>query len=292
MARKKQLIIPLFIPFSGCTHRCVFCNQTEITGQSALPTPLDITEKIEAYLATWEAGERKDDKVNGLGHRRSREAAFYGGSFTALDKETQELLLRPAHAYVKAGRLDSLRCSTRPDAVTPSGIEILKRFSVTTVELGVQSMDPTVLRLSGRGHTVEQTRDAVALLKGAGTKLGLQIMPGLPGETFKSIIATATEVAALAPDFVRVYPTLVLKSTPLETLYLKGEYSAWPIAEMVRAVAEVAEIFERAEIPIIRMGLAPGTELEAALVAGPYHPAFKDLVETERSKFREKYRLA
>jgi histone acetyltransferase (RNA polymerase elongator complex component) len=148
-------------------------------------------------------------------------------------------------------------------------------------------MDATVLRLSGRGHTKEQTQEAAALIKESGIKLGLQVMPGLPGETFESIVATATEVAALAPDFVRVYPTLVLKSTPLETLYLKGEYSAWPIADMVRAVAEVAEIFERADIPIVRMGLAPGKELEAVLVAGPYHPAFKDLVDTERNKNRQ-----
>lgn len=288
MARKKQLIIPLFIPFSGCTHRCVFCNQTKITGESRLPTPREITEKIEAYLATWEPGDSKDRK----GKRRPREAAFYGGSFTALATVLQVELLGPAHAFVKAGRLDSLRVSTRPDAITPSIIETLERFRVTTIELGVQSMDAHVLRLSGRGHTKEQTRDAAALLKESGIKLGLQIMPGLPGETFSSIIATATEVAALAPDFVRVYPTLVLKSTPLETLYLKGEYSAWPLADMVRAVAEVAEIFERAGIPIVRMGLAPGKELEAALVAGPYHPAFKDLVDSERRKNRQACRQA
>ncbi len=280
MARKKQLIIPLFIPFSGCRHLCVFCNQAGITGEKKVPTATEITAKIEAYLETWERTEKRNRVQEGK-KRRRREAAFYGGSFTALDAEAQAELLRPAYDFVLSGRLDALRVSTRPDAISLSIVELLKRFSVETIELGVQSMDPAVLRLSGRGHTKEDTVAACRLLKEHGFTVGLQVMPGLPGDTLASIVETAKEVSGLEPDFVRVYPTLVLKSTPLEKSYQRGEYKAWPLEQMIEACTEIAKIFKDGDIPVIRMGLAHTAELESRVIAGPYHPALKDLIETK-----------
>lgn len=266
MSRKKRLIIPIFIPFGGCPNQCVFCDQKGITGGSALPSIKEVTDTIDSYLSTW--------KGTGV-----KEAAFYGGTFTALPEGVQLDYLNAAYGYIKSGKLDNLRISTRPDRITGDIAVYLKGHGVRTVELGVQSMSGEVLRLSGRGHSPKDTVDAVKLLKGFGFETGAQIMPGLPGDTLDSILMTAEAIIALRPDFVRIYPTLVLKNTPLYKMFLSGDYKAWSLEEMVSLCREVSKRFKEADIPVIRMGLQPTADLEANLAAGPYHPSFRQLVE-------------
>ena len=268
----KKLIIPIFIPFGGCKSRCVYCDQAGITGVSAPPEAVAIQETIEEWLFTW---ERKWGRGRN-GHER--EVAFYGGSFTALAEALQSRLLGSVAGYLSSGRIDAIRVSTRPDRITDAGIELLKSYNTKTVELGVQSMSDTVLKLSGRGHTAKDSTDAVRLLKSHCVKVGLQFMPGLPGDTVESIISTAKEIAGLAPAFVRIYPTVVLKNTALEQMYSRGDYEAWPLDEMLKLCKELSGIFASASIPIIRMGLHTSAELERRVVAGPYHQSFADLV--------------
>ncbi|MBI5492511.1 MAG: radical SAM protein [Deltaproteobacteria bacterium] len=266
MARKKQLIIPIFLPFGGCPHQCVFCDQNGITGSSALPSMDEVKKTIDAHLSTWKGNGR-------------REAAFYGGSFTALPKEDQARYLAVSYGYLEKGLIDGVRVSTRPDCVQDQTVGFLKGYGVDTIELGAQSMSDEVLRLSGRGHTSSQTELASRLIKSSSMRLGLQIMPGLPGDTVDTIISTAERVATLSPDFIRVYPTLVLKGTPLHRMYLSGSYRPWSLDEMVSICRGVMDIFREAGIPVIKMGLQPTRELEESLVCGPFHPSFRQLVE-------------
>jgi len=269
MGKKKQLIIPVFIPFGGCPHQCVFCDQTGITGRAAMPGADDVVSTIEAYLSTWEAS----------GGKGPREVAFYGGSFTGLPEEARASYLAVAYRYVREGRIDSVRLSTRPDYIDAEIAAWLVGYGVAVVELGAQSMCDKVLRLSGRGHTAEQTRRAVEILKEAKIKTGVQIMPGLPGDTPETILHTVRETISLAPDFVRIYPTLVLKNTPLHAMLEQGRYTPWTLDDMVEVCRKAASLFREAGVPVIRMGLQPTEELAAALAGGPFHPSFRQLVE-------------
>jgi len=264
-SRKRRLIIPIFIPHEGCPHQCLFCNQTDITGQSGLPTLPEVRETISHYLSTW----------RGAG---IREVAFYGGSFTGLKETLQREYLATASAFIQRGEIDALRLSTRPDYITLEKVALLKGYGVKTVELGVQSMDDGVLSLSGRGHSAGDTVQAVEILRGVGLTVGLQMMPGLPGDTRETIIATARKVISLTPDFVRVYPTLVIRETPLESLYQRGDYRPWPLDAMVEVCREVMNLFDEAAIPVVRVGLQPTTDLKESIVAGPYHPSFRQLL--------------
>ncbi len=265
MARKKQLIIPVFIPFGGCPNRCVFCDQASITGRDKLPETHDVAATIESYLATWKRDGRK-------------EVAFYGGSFTGLPMDIQTKYLEIARRYFEARLIDGVRISTRPDYVADETADYLKRYGVNTVELGVQSMDDNVLRLSGRGHDSLRTVAAVKILKGF-ARVGLQFMPGLPGDTVDTILETTKRIIALSPDFVRVYPALVLKNTALHKMYLNGNYIPWTLDNMVPVCREISALLKEANIPVIRMGLHPSKDLVENIVCGPFHPSFRQLVE-------------
>ncbi|HAR45890.1 MAG: hypothetical protein A2X56_00145 [Nitrospirae bacterium GWC2_57_13] len=263
------MIIPFFIPHAGCQHQCVFCSQKQITGSSGPPEPSTIAPMIEEYLASAESGDRT-------------EVAFYGGSFTALAPDRQEAYLAPVSQFIEAGRISTIRISTRPDCVTASGISLLKRFRVTIVELGSQSMDDEVLHRSGRGHTAADTAATVALLGSEGFIIGIQIMAGLPGDRDETFLRTVEETVGLKPDFVRLYPTLVIKNTPLEELYRSGAYEPLSIDSAVDLCRQALLRFEEAGIPVIRIGLQPTAELgrPGTVLAGPYHPAFGQLVES------------
>ncbi len=267
---KKQLIIPVFVPFGGCPHQCVFCDQAGITGERALPPFETVAPTIENYLSTW----------RGTGHK---ELAFYGGSFTGLPMDVQEGYLEAARPFLKDTRLDSLRISTRPDMIDAPSLRFLSSYGVKTIELGVQSMSDEVLKRSGRGHTAEDTRRAASLIKEAGVRLGLQLMPGLPGDTEATILDTVDEAVSLSPDFARLYPTLVLRDTPLFRMYERGEYSPWPLDGMVRVCKEAMRRFARSGIPVIRVGLQTTEDLSLSLVAGPYHPSFRQLLDTAKA---------
>lgn len=267
MARKKQLIIPIFIPQYGCPHQCIFCNQQKITGKEKFPDARETATTIETYLKTWKGAGK-------------REVAFYGGSFTCLDRNIQEDFLASAQRFINSGLIDSIRISTRPDHITDEGLLLLRKYNVETVELGAQSMDDEVLRLSGRGHAAEDTSAAVALLKKYGFKVGLQFMPGLPGDTGETILHTASRIAVLQPDFVRIYPTLVVKDTPLEKMYLAGLYKPWSLTDMTDICKKLFSLFNAERIPIIRLGLQPTEILEQSILAGPYHSSFRSLLSS------------
>jgi histone acetyltransferase (RNA polymerase elongator complex component) len=273
----RRRIIPIFVPHLRCPNDCVCCNQRTISGSLRPAGPEDVVRALE---------EAK-------GKTEGAELAFYGGSFTAVPEERQRALLEAARPYRESGFLGSLRVSTRPDAVTVEKLRLLRGYGVETVELGAQSMDDRVLRLSGRGHTAADTADAAKLVKGAGMRLVLQLMTGLPGADRLSDLRSAQSVAAMRPDGVRIYPTVILRGTPLEALWRAGKYRAHTVSDAVETCAPIAAIFLEAGIPILRLGLNPTEALSGGeAVGGAYHPALGELVygklylEMAREKLR------
>jgi histone acetyltransferase (RNA polymerase elongator complex component) len=274
------MIIPFFIPHAGCPHRCVFCDQERITGHLGRPDPETVPVTIRSYLA----GHRPN--MAGLLQKRKRrrttgiQVAFFGGSFTALPPAVQEAYLAAVQPFIASQDITGIRVSTRPDGITPDILAFLKSFRVSTVELGVQSMDDEVLRRSGRGHTSADTRRAVRLLREQGFTAGVQLMPGLPGDTAATFRRTVDDVVGLAPAVARVYPALVLRDTPLEKLYREGSYRPLSLDDAVAWCADALARFRQAGIEVIRMGLQPTEDLTrpGTIVAGPWHPAFGQLV--------------
>jgi len=268
---KKHYVIPIFVPDMGCPHRCVFCSQKRITGQDSVPDAGHVARKIEEFLP-------HIPREEGI----TVEVAFYGGSFTAVKPELQKELLRPAFDALNNGRIDHIRISTRPDAVNEKVLALLSTYGVSIIELGVQSMDDVVLGLANRGHTSRDILRAVAIIKSWGFILGLQIMVGLPGDSMEKVFLTAREVVALRPDFVRIYPCLVLQGTELAEKYSSGDYKPWSLEDAVEVCKKTLIIFEKAGIPVIRIGLQPSEEISWSgdILAGPYHPAFRELVES------------
>ncbi len=263
----KRSIVPVFVPHLGCPHRCVFCDQKRISGSSSSAGGQDVTRALERARALGISGA---------------ELAFYGGSFTAVSKARQEELLAVAQPYLREGLLRSIRLSTRPDAIEPAHLLWLKSLGVTTVELGSQSMDDEVLAACGRGHTAADTERAAGLIREAGLGLVLQMMTGLPGSTPDKDRATARRLIGLAPDGVRIYPTVILRDTALERLWRSGAYREHTVEEAVRLCADILPWFQAAGIPVIRLGLNPSEELSGGeAVAGAYHPALGELVLSE-----------
>jgi histone acetyltransferase (RNA polymerase elongator complex component) len=264
-----RLIIPVFIPHEGCPHRCLFCNQRTISGQAGQPvTAADVRAEIHTWLDRASSGKHE------------AQVAFYGGSFTALPRFRQEELLTAAAPFLASGQVRSLRLSTRPDCMNAEQAAFLTVHGVTTVELGVQSMNDKVLAAAARGHTAADTGQAVAVLRQAGLETGIQLLLGLPGDNRTSLRRTVERVIALRPDFVRIYPLLVLRGSGLATLFQQGEYTPFSLGKAVVLAAFMKERFERAGIRVVRMGLQAGSGLEASLLAGPWHPAFGELVSS------------
>jgi len=270
----KRFIIPIFISHCGCPHRCVFCDQHQIASPaSTLPTPEEIGEEIERYLRL---GARKRKQ------NRTVQVAFYGGSFTALPLPTQRDLLCSAAPFLEEGRIHSLRLSTRPDSISPEVLEILTAHKVATVELGVQSMDDEVLAISQRGYGKQEVIKAVTDLLQENFEVGVQLMVGLPGDSAQKFAATVEAVIELRPHFIRLYPTLVIKGTVLERWFRQGRYHPLSLDEAIARTKGALQRFRQARIPVIRVGLQPTPSLETPgiIVAGPYHPAFRQLVES------------
>lgn len=267
----KHYNIPIFVPHIGCPFHCVFCNQGHITGADSSVDAELVKSTAEEYLKTIPADNR------------FVEIAFFGGSFTGIEPALQEELLGAAYEFVADGRVDGIRLSTRPDYIDRGILDRLQKYGVTSVELGVQSMDAEVLRLSARGHTSETVKRAVELIREYPFELGLQMMTGLPGDTAEKSIKTAEEIAALKPDCVRIYPTLVVKDTYLEKMYREGRYTPQSLEEAVQLCKELLKLFKRQNITVIRVALVTTEEISpgGAVVAGPFHSAFRELVEGE-----------
>lgn len=275
--KARHVIIPIFVPHKGCPNDCIFCNQKKISGQIEEMTPQMIPGIIESHLATIDSGTFV-------------EAAFYGGSFTAIDRSLQESLLKKAYEYVKSGRVSEIRLSTRPDCIDEDILEMLQKYGVRTIELGVQSLDDEVLKASCRGHDAACVYKSAALIKGKGFRLGIQTMTGLPGDTREKAMNTARQVISMSPEIVRIYPVLVIKGTPLEKLLLDDRYEPMPLDEAVKLCAELLDLYESHGINVIRIGLQATENIrggaDSDVVAGPVHPAFRQLVESELARRR------
>ena len=271
-SNNRPFIIPVFLPHAGCPHRCVFCNQVSITGSPRTAVNVDeIRAQIYQFLG-YENGRRKPVQIS-----------FYGGNFLGLKIDQMKRLLDLAAEFIGRGRVDSIRFSTRPDTITPERLDIISAYPVETVELGVQSMDDQVLALAERGHSTADTLGAVELLKVHGLAIGLQLMAGLPGDTEARSLISAEKTAALQPDFVRIYPTLVVKNSKLARRYHDGSYTPLSLEAAVTLVKKLYLVFKKHDIRVIRMGLQASEDLAdgSTVLAGPYHPAFGHLVYSE-----------
>lgn len=267
----KYFNIPIFVAHEGCPFDCIFCNQRKITGVDTSMTAPEVTKIITEHLETL---PRDNSHI---------EVAFFGGSFTGISPQKQEEFLSIAKGFLEGGKIDGIRLSTRPDFISDEVLKRLKNYGVTMVELGVQSMCDEVLLASRRGHTKADVINAAHLIKSYEIGLGLQMMTGLPGDTPERSVATAREIAALNPDAVRIYPTLVLSETALYKMYENGEYVPQDLDEAVLLAKKLLEIFKEKNIPVIRVGLATTDVIcsGGAIAAGPYHPAFRELCEGE-----------
>ena len=295
----KHANISIFIPHNGCPCSCSFCNQRSITGQKSQPTPEEVRQEIFAageYMAahsekqlggrygidtsTDKFGDANEINANDISenhHNADTQIAFFGGSFTAIDREYMLSLLKVADECVKKYNFDGIRISTRPDKIDREILEILKTYGVKAIELGAQSMCDDVLFANDRGHTAEDVEKAVSLIKDFGFELGLQMMTGLYKDTDEKAAETAQKLISLKPETVRIYPTAVLKSTKLEELFLIGEYKPQSVEQAVNLCADLLMKFEQTDIKVIRVGLHAQDEIGSEVIAGAYHPAFKEL---------------
>ncbi len=262
----KHINVALFVPDEGCPHRCSFCNQKTISGKTVPLTVDDIEKAVETALSSLECGEG--------------EIAFFGGSFTAIEREYMLSLLKKGREYVEKGLFKGIRISTRPDCINEEILSLLKKNKVTSIELGCQSMDDEVLLLNERGHTSADVVKAAALIKKYGFEFGVQMMTGLYGDTREKSIETAKKLIFLKPDTARIYPTVVLQNTALASLYEKGEYTPQSTEEAADLCAELLLMFHEADIKVIRLGLHSGGNVEEGFVAGAYHPAFREIAES------------
>lgn len=259
--------ISIFVPHIGCPNKCSFCNQKYITGKSDAPYEKDITDAVNVAI--------KSKNYNPM----STEIAFFGGSFTAIDREYMVSLLEVASRYVENKSVSGIRISTRPDAIDDEVLALLKRYNVTSIELGAQSLDDDVLAMNNRGHTVADVENACHLIRKYGFELGLQIMTGLMGDTPQKAIKTAKKAIELSPDTVRIYPTIVLKNTDLGFAFLKGDYKPQSLNDAIELCSILYEMFTDNGIKVIRLGLH--TIDESAYLSGPWHPAFSELCLSE-----------
>lgn len=283
---KKEYIIPIFIPFLGCPNDCAFCNQVKITNYKDNINKENTIRQINQYLSYFPKNENL------------KEIAFFGGSFTGLDEKVMISYLEIALNYKKKGIIDRIRLSTRPDYINNSILDILKKYEVDVIELGIQSLDNEILNANERGHSKEDSIMASKLIKDYGFKLGHQIMPGLYKDSFDKAIKTGLESIKMNPDMVRIYPTLVIKDTKLEKLYKEGLYKPLSLGEAIEISSRLYMIYSYKKIPVIRIGLQPTENINEKkdVVAGPFHPSIRQLVETNIHKIYleeliNKYRL-
>ncbi len=256
-------IYPLFLPYAGCPHRCVFCRQEGGSGGST-PSPDEALIRLDAMLPGGGAGE----------------IAFFGGSFTLLPASLQGRYLQAARTLVGQGRAAGIRISTRPDALSDETLRFLRAQGVTTIEIGCQSFCETVLRLSQRGHSPADAADAVARTRRYGFAVGVQLMPGLPGADGDEGRRSLCRALELRPDFVRIYPAVVLRGTAMASMWASGDYRPMSVEEAVELCADLLLLCRDASVPVIRLGLQGTAELESSVVAGPWHPAFGQLVRS------------
>lgn len=277
--------IPVFIPHLGCPNTCVFCNQRSISGKMSFDAR-SVLAIIENALKT--VDPKKDEA----------EIAFFGGSFTGIDRNDMIYLLSCAKGYIDEGRVKSIRLSTRPDYIDKEILEILKLYGVKNIELGIQSLSDKVLKHSKRGHSAEDSERACRLIKEYGFNLVGQMMLGLPSSTLEDELMTAKRLCELSVDAVRIYPTAVFSSTELDEMMKNGDYTPLTVDEGAERSAEILMLIEKYGVPCIRCGLQAQENLSdsSVVTSGAYHPAFGSIAfgkvmkkatiaELEKNKF-------
>ncbi len=263
--------IAFFIPHIGCPNKCSFCNQNTISGKTLLPHAEDIIKTLSDVMENMPLEKLKESEI-----------AFFGGSFTAIERAYMTELLEAASEFVGVGKISGIRVSTRPDAISDEVLSILKKYKVTAIELGAQSMCNDVLLKNMRGHTADDVAKASNLIKDYGFSLGLQMMTGLYGDADEGAIYTAQSIIDLSPDTVRIYPTVVLKDTYLGKLFESGNYNPPSLNETVALCAKLLDMFEKKGIRVIRVGLHDEPGVKENFLAGAYHPALGELILSER----------
>lgn len=265
----KHYNIPIFVPHLGCPNDCVFCNQKRITGVDTVDYSA-IKATIESYLKSFTK-------------KAIIEIAFFGGSFTGIPVEEQNQYLDIAKSYIESGQIDGIRLSTRPDYIDIGTLRRLKSYGVTAIELGVQSLDAEVISASKRGHDISCVEKACQMIKSFNIELGLQMMIGLPEDTLEKSWHTCQKIIELQPATVRIYPTLVIQDTELEDMFHKGNYQPLTLDQAIDEATILYEAFIKAGIQVIKLGLHPSEDLQnGSIIAGPFHPAFRQLIESRR----------
>ncbi len=264
----KHVNIALFVVHKGCPHMCTFCNQRSISGSQKDLTPEDVHSAAKTAIESLSESQAAGGEI-----------AFFGGSFTMVERGYMISLLEAAYEYIKNGVFKGIRISTRPDGINPEICDILKKYGVTAVELGAQSLDDRVLAMNERGHTAKQVEEACVMLKKYGFEVGLQMMTGLYGSEDADSLETAKKTVALAPDTVRIYPTVVIKGTKLYDLMQSGVFIPKGIDETAGLCAKLIPMFENAGIKVIRVGLHSGGGVEEGFAGGAYHPALREICE-------------
>lgn len=268
--KDNQYTIPVFIPHKGCPNDCVFCNQKRISGQIKNVRPEDVKDIIEQYLGFY----TKEKRI---------EVAFFGGSFTGIDINLQKQYLEVASRYLKEGKIDSIRLSTRPDYINDEILSMLKKYGVGTIELGVQSLNDRILSLSKRGHTVEDVEKASKLIQAYNITLGHQIMIGLPGSSIENEVDTIKKSLSMGPKQLRIYPVYVIEDSELYTMYKSGLYDSLSVEEAVKRCKAVIHECQKTDIAIIRLGLQSTSEITASNnnIYGPVSDNFAEYVMAE-----------
>lgn len=262
--------IPIFLPQLACSHQCIFCNQNHISSQEHIPLIDETRQIIERNLTT-------------IPSDYTIQVAFFGGSFTGLPIETQESYLQVVQPFIKTKQVSSIRLSTRPDYITDEILAMLQKYNVQDIELGAQSTNDEILRLSGRGHNREAIQNASQKIKEYGFRLGLQMMIGLPGDTKEISLQTAQDIIDFGAETTRIYPTLVVSDTPLATLYNRGKYTPLSVEDAIDWTKDIYSLFIKNNITVLKVGLHPNKDFtnKEHLLAGPFHPSFKELVLSE-----------
>lgn len=261
--------ISIFIPHLGCPHMCSFCNQNSITGSKEKAPHIE-----EIVQICQQAFDRIKDKSQ-------TEIAFFGGSFTAIDRNYMLSLLQCVQKFIGDGKFKGIRLSTRPDYIDNEILDILKKYNVTTIELGVQSMDNIVLNANERGHTSQDVEKAVNLIKEYDFNLGLQLMVGLYKSTPELDLYTAEKIIDMKPKEVRIYPVVIMEHTKLGELFKSGEYVPYSLDTAVDICCRMIKMFEKENITIIKLGLHASEIVEQNLLGGLYHPAFRELCDNK-----------
>ena len=267
----KHYTIPIFIPELACPFQCVFCNQQKITGIQLIPDDAEIINTIESHLSSFKERNRRV------------EIGFFGGSFTGVPFDQQKHYLEIVQPFIQSGEVAAIRVSTRPDYIGEKELTLLKKYGVQSIELGAQSFDEEVLKQSFRGHTAKQTEAAATAIGKENFQLGLQMMIGLPGDSLQKSIKTAKRIIELGAHTTRIYPAVVIKDTAMHQWYGQGKYKPLSLDEAVDWTKQILPLFEKAAVKVLRVGLHPSEGLLSGdeLVAGPFHPSFKELVLTE-----------